>query len=290
MEKLWYYTFNDQLRINPEDHSIFIAESALAPKEQREKTAEIMFESFKTLGIGIATNAILSMHSLQRKTGVVVDSGDTMTQIVPVHDGKAVISSSICLDLGGRDLTEYLMSMFTTERKYHFGSLSDREIVRKIKEKFCYVSLDLNKESTNEKYYEFSSGQDLTVGNEQFRCPEALFKPASLLKKDIPALHEAIYNVIKKFDNALQKELYANIVLAGGNTMYDGIAERIYKEVCDLAPKDVNVKIVASYDRLYSSWMGGSNWVLSGEFKSNLISKQEYEETGPSILQRVKKS
>ncbi len=87
MENLWYYTFNDQLRINPEDHSIFIAESALAPKEQREKTAEIMFESFKTPSIGIATNAILSMHSLQRKTGVVVDSGDTMTQIVPVHDG-----------------------------------------------------------------------------------------------------------------------------------------------------------------------------------------------------------
>jgi len=127
----------------------------------------------------------------------------------------------------------------------------------------------------------------ITIGNERFRCPEALFRPSLMgieAHIDSPGVHEVMYNSIMKCDMEIRKELYSNIVLSGGTTMYAGIADRMYKEMTALAPASFKVKIIAPPERKYGVWIGGSILSSLSTFQQMWISKQEFESKGPSII------
>merc|ERR1711935_1101306 len=99
-----------------------------------------------------------------------------------------------------------------------------------------------------EKSYELPDGQVITIGNERFRAPEALFQP-SFLGMESCGIHETTYNSIMKCDVGIRKDLYANTVMSGGTTMYPGIADRMQKEITALAPSTIKIKIIAPPER-----------------------------------------
>jgi actin-related protein len=291
MEKIWSFTFFNDLRVNPAEHPVLLTEPPLNAKTNREKMAELMFETFNVPAIYISMQAVLSLYASGRTTGIVVDSGDGVTHVVPVYEGFAITHAISRIDIGGRDITDYLRKLLR-QRGYSLTSSAEREIVRDIKERLCYVALDPQKELTladkvsgMEKSYVMPDGDTITVGQERFMAPELFFNPGAMGSEE-KSIHELIFSAISDCDVDIRPHLYNNIVLSGGSTMFPGLKERLHKELTALVPSGVEVKIVAPPERRYSVWIGGSILASLKTFGKMWVTRKEYNDAGPKAVYR----
>ncbi|XP_047337776.1 actin-7-like isoform X3 [Impatiens glandulifera] len=259
MEKLWHHTFYNKLRVSPEEHKVLLTEAPLNPNTNR----------------------------------IALDSGDGVSHALPIYEGYLLQDAIFRMNLAGDDLTGSMMNMLSERLVYPFATNNnnaERDIARDMKEKLAYVALDYEQEmektaDVSSSSYELPDGQVIKIGTERFECPEILFRP-SLIGIESPGIHEAIYNSIMKCDSDIRKDLYENIVLCGGSTMFPGFVERLSKELTLLVPGCIKIKVVASPERKYSVWLGGSILASLSSFQQMWITKQQYDEFGSSIVHR----
>ncbi|KAJ7392520.1 Alpha-centractin [Desmophyllum pertusum] len=288
MERIWQYIYSkDQLQTFSEEHPVLLTEAPLNPRRNREKAAEIFFETFNVPALFISMQAVLSLYASGRTTGVVLDSGDGVSHSVPIYEGFAMPHSIMRTDIAGRDVTAYLRLLLRKEG-FNFHSSSEQEIVRTIKERACYLAINPQKEESLEgerMQYVLPDGSMLEVGPARFRAPELLFRP-DLVGEECEGIHEVLAFAIQKSDLDLRRILYSNIVLSGGSTLFKGFGDRLLSEVKKLAPKDIKIRISAPPERLYSTWFGGSILASLDTFKKMWVSKKEYDDEGSRAIHR----
>merc|ERR1712086_843852 len=295
MEKVWEYCFSNELRVDPSEHRVLLTEAPSNPKANREKMTTLMFETFQVQGLYVSIQAVLSLYSNGRTTGCVVDSGDGVTHTVPVFEGYSIPHAVRKNYIAGRAITDHFVTLLTADGIQEQGGKSAwNQIVRTIKEKTAFVSLDFEADkakasSSTElaKNYELPDGQTITVNAPRSSAPEALFNPG-LIKEGDEALgmHQLASKSVTDCDLDVRTDLYGNIILSGGTTLYEGLPDRLEKELAALCPKAGDVKIIASADRYYSVWAGGSIQCSLQPFASQWITKDEYEENGAEIVHR----
>jgi actin-related protein len=268
-----------------------MTEAPLNPKQNRERMTQIMFEVFNVPCLYVSVQGVLALYSSGRTSGVVLDSGDGVSHTVPIYEGYAIPHAIQRILLAGRDLTEYLRHILHA-RGYPFTTAAELEIVRYIKEKMCYVVNDYDqsmKEADEshacEKNYELPDGRKILIGNERFRCAEILFQPGHA-NHELEGVHKYCYDSVMKCDVDVRRDLFQNIILSGGSTLFEGMGERMWQEIHQLAPSTNKIKILAPPERKYSVWLGGSILASLSTFQTMWINKSEYDDAGPSIIHR----
>jgi len=303
MGHLYDYTFFEKLKANPKECKIMLTEPPGNPTSNREKMVQTMFEKYGFKGCYVAIQAVLVLYAQGLLTGVVVDSGDGVTHIVPVYEGFSLPHLTKRLEVAGRDVTKYLIKLLQA-RGYYFNRTADFETVRQIKEKLCYCGHDLELErrlaletTVLIEPYELPDGRVIKVGPERFEAPEALFD-TSRVERDQPGMSELIFQTIQSADIDIRSQLYNHIVLSGGSSMYPGLPSRLEKDIKQFYFERVakgnkeqlnkfRVRIEDPPRRKHMVFLGGA--VLAEIMKDKdhfWMNKSEYDEMGLNVLRK----
>jgi actin len=289
LEMIWQHTFDDQLRVDPSEYSVLLTKTPRTSKADQERMIEFQFEKFNVRSFYVESQAVLSLYTSCRTTGIVLDIGDGFGYAVPIYEGSRMPHAIKHLALAGRNLTDWLHKMLA-DRGYTFTTFAEHEIVRDIKEKLAYVALDFESEQPKSVTttdcnvnYTLPDGNEIVIGNERFRCPELLFKP-HLNGFEHRGIHQTLVDSVMECHFDVQKDLYANIVLSGGTTLFPGFATRLEKEVTRSVRTAMKIRVIAPHERKYASWIGGSILASLTTFPQMAITREEYNDAGPTIV------
>ena len=281
LENFWQFISVKELELDLPEKAVLTNHYSNTSKFIKERTIQIFFESFNVPFYYTASNSLLTLYSSGRVNGLVVDSGDQVTSIMPIYEGCPMTFGQVTVPNGGSDLTAYLASTLGT----------DTNNARDIKEKYCHISLEYEKdlaehqkESQPEKLL-LPDNREIDVKEWNIRTPEGIFNP-ELINRPGPGLQDLICESLSKTDFDYRKEFMSNIILSGGNTNFSSFNERIQRELSTLLPSIMKVKCYNLPDKINSVWFGGAIVSSLGTFQPLLISRNEYDEVGPSIVHR----
>jgi actin-related protein len=247
-----------QTRYSAELSDVILTKKSLTPKKFLRDLCKSMFETFKVHRLSFVNSDLASLNLTGRTTGVVVDMGSSQIMITPVIDGMPQMHAIRRLELGGRDITEYLQRQLeeSSGGLLKFRSAAEVDIVRQLKEKSCVVAKDWHNPSSlrealdaNEKVYELPDGSEIRIGFPRMRAPEILFHPGLSGSKLEEGLHQKIFSCVSACDMTCRRTLYNNILVIGGPSETEGLVSRLQQEVSSLVPKEVSVKVFGPQDR-----------------------------------------
>ena len=288
LEDIWDHVYTNELRINPQLQPCLVSEEPRNSKGCREKAVEVMFETFGVPAFYLANSAVLSLYTSGLTTGLVLESGEGVTHAVPVYEGYCIPAAICRSELAGGDITEYLTDLMEIRLKRQFSGSESRKTIREMKEKLGYVALNFdtemiksNTDSSIETNFTLPSGEIITIGNERFRCSEALFQPA-LISSPSQSVQEMIYTAIRNAAGEIQPQLFGNVVISGGNTMWPGMEQRVVREMSRYAREGMNLN--AAGERKYGAWLGGSVLTSLSTFQQLWVSRADYDDYGPTVI------
>jgi actin beta/gamma 1 len=291
MEKIWFHSFYNELRCAPEEHPLIMLEHPLTPKDAREKTVQLMFETFQVPALFFANPAVASLRAVGRTSGVVLCSGGQTTYSMVVDLGEGIMSTLNTLDIGAQDIGDSLMKYLSSKHEGRFNTSSERFIVTDICKTLGHIVLDYDSELQKPqndiaRQYEFPDGWTLQLHHELFSHNEVMFKP-ELYGIEKGGIHHMIHNSIKKCDADIHAELLNNIVLSGGNTLTHGLDARLIKELKVLVPEHAeHVRIESNphgLSRRYLPFCGAAALAVTLS-QDDWMLKAEYDEIGPSMV------
>jgi actin-related protein 2 len=301
MIHLWDYTFNERMKIDPTEHNILLTEPPSNPKSNQVNMLQNMFEKYRFPAAKVSIQAMLVLYAQGLLTGVVVDSGDGVTHVVPVWEGICPPLLIKRLNIAGRHVTGHLIKLMQL-RGYAFNRSADFETVRQIKEQLCYVGYDLEVEkrlaletTVLTKKYTLPDSRVIKIAKERFEAPEILFDP-HMFESEQPGMANMLFNMIQEADVDLRADFYKHIVLSGGSTMYPGLPSRLEKDMRKLYLDRClhgDEKLLAKFKlriedpprRKHMVFLGGS--VLADIMKDRpefWISQAEWAEQGENII------
>ncbi|XP_036203906.1 actin-related protein T2 [Myotis myotis] len=289
MEVLWRHLFEWELGVRAGERPVLMTEPSLNPREAREKVAAVMFETFQVPAFYLSDQAVLALYASACVTGLVVDSGDGVTCTVPIFEGYSLPHAVSKLHVAGRDLTEHLTRLLQADGRT-FPCALPRALVEDIKEKLCYVAREPEQELSRRaeevlRECKLPDGNTVCIGDQLFQAPEALFAPEQLGVQN-PGLSRMVSCSISKCDADIRGALYGEIVLSGGSTLFQGLDDRLLKELEQLANKGTPIKITAPPDRWFSTWIGASIVTSLSSFKQMWVTSADFQEFGTSVVQR----
>jgi len=284
MEAIWEYTF-EELDVQPENHPVLLTEPPYNPKVSRESMVEIMFETFGVPSINISIQGVLALLGQGRTTGLVLDSGEGVTHTIPVFDGFGMPSGIQRLDLAGRELNTLLAKLLAQEGTC-LTTTVEQHHVRMMKEKHCYVALDPAKEWAETVNYKLPDGREVSLTDERWKCPEALFNP-SIVGLESLGIGGIVWESISRCEIDTKKQIMQNIVLSGGSTVFPGFAERLTRELRGYAPtaSQANIRVVQSKDQKNAVWSGAQVFAtLRSMQEEQWMTYEDYQEYGVSFI------
>lgn len=271
------------------EHPIFITEPILNPYSNRKDIASVLFDNLNVPALFFGSQPILSLWASGDKSGVILESGEGITQCCSVYEGYSIPHSYMRQDFGGRNVTEYLQLLL--RRVGHSLSTStEMEIVKKIKEERCYnyhlnTSTDDSKKISDyvkEVHYTLPDENKITLKEEQVLAPEILFNP-SIIGSEFMSFPEMVSFCVSKVDIDIRSNVMQHILLAGGNTLFKNLKERTGTEIKKLV-KISKFKIHGPNSRKHSCWLGGSIITSLGSFNNMWVTRKDYLEKGDKEL------
>lgn len=231
------HIFYNELRIDPSKANVIYAENPMTPLATRQYIARVLFETYKAKTIYIAASPILALFSAGLTTGIVIESGEGLTCVTPIINGQIVFPAVQQLYLAGADVQENLKSWLLRTGIKIAGTSAEREILREIKEKNCFISLNPNQVIATPKDsnpYVMPDGETVSIGMDvRVNAPEILFHP-EILGYNTFNIPQAVIECLKRVDRTYWRTLLKNIVISGGNTMFYGLETRLEQEINNL--------------------------------------------------------